>query len=409
MFLEAGQVSEAFIPHLARVRPIPSMNLHVSCKRSWIKETFSTHFTLVWFITRMTAHVYSKTAWLRETFVTSFTLVRFIASMNAHMSIKWTWVTETIVTNFTLVRSITSMNAHVYSEVTWQREIIVTNFTLVRFITSMHECACVKPISLTHRNTCGKLCIRKVYHQYEHVYSQVTWPRETLVTNLALIRFVTSVKGHVCSKNARLSEALVTNFTLVRLVASVSAHVYSQILWTREALVTNFTLVRFVTSVNGHVYSQIPWTRETFVTNFALVRFISSMDAQVLSKWDFWEKSLLQILHMYGLSPEWMRMWILSALGVLHTLSHTLHICLVLLSFSSPCFVWVHDALDFLFVDTTASVLDISPFVFKATLEDGTVGVAVRMVLSVISALTAGTISASDNTQEHQQLCTKGP
>ena len=132
------------------------------------------------------------------------------------------------------------------------------------------------------------------------------------------------------------------------------------------------------------------------------------------ARWDFREKSLSQMLHMYGLSPEWTRMWTLSWLGVLHSLSHTLHTCLTLLGFVSACFVWVNDTLDFLFVDTTACMLDVSPFGFRTTVENGAV-----MVHPVISVHSAGKIRASENIKEHQQLfaclntasfdCTEGP
>ena len=64
----------------------------------------------------------------------------------------------------------------------------------------------------------------------------------------------------------------------------------------------------------------------------------------------------------------------------------------------------MHDALDFVFVDTTACTLDAWHCACRATVEDGDVGSAVLMVLSIRSELSAGTISASDSTEEHQQL-----
>ena len=122
------------------------------------------------------------------------------------------------------------------------------------------------------------------------------------------------------------------------------------------------------------------------------------------ARWGFWEKSLSHMWHMYDLSPEWTRMWTFSVLGVLHFLSHTLHTCLILLlRFISPCVVWVHDALDFVFVDTTACMWDVWSFVFRTSVEDGAFGAAVLMFLPVISVRSAGTISASENTKEHQQ------
>ena len=56
----------------------------------------------------------------------------------------------------------------------------------------------------------------------------------------------------------------------------------------------------------------------------------------------------------------------------------------------------MHDVLDFLFVDTTACMLDVLPFACRSIVEDG-VEAAVLMVLSIITVLSAGTISASDN------------
>ena len=108
---------------------------------------------------------------------------------------------------------------------------------------------------------------------------------------------------------------------------------------------------------------------------------------------------------MYGLSPEWTLMWILSLLGVLHSLLHTLHMCLVLLGFLSPCFLWVHmTPLDFLFVDTTACVSDVLRFVFRIPDEDGTEAAAVLLVLKIICILSPG-IPTTDNTKMHPSIC----
>ena len=97
-------------------------------------------------------------------------------------------------------------------------------------------------------------------------------------------------------------------------------------------------------------------------------------------------------------------MWTLSLLGVLHSLSHTLHVCFILLGFLSPCFVCVHDALGFLFVDTTACMLDVLRFVFRTQDKDCAVVAALLMVLKIICVLSAGTNPTPDNIYIHRYL-----
>lgn len=85
-----------------------------------------------------------------------------------------------------------------------------------------------------------------------------------LVTNIALVRFLTGVSAHVFSERGTIRERLCAHTTSIGSFSIVSAHVRSHRRRLRELTVADVTLEWFFTGVNAEMRRQIGGLREGF-------------------------------------------------------------------------------------------------------------------------------------------------
>ena len=167
-------------------------------------------------------------------------------------------------------------------------------------------------------------------------------PWTKIMLHFTLIGFISCMHIHVSTKLMWLSEAFVTNFALVWFITHVSAHVSSKFIWLSKTFyhklstskissqyefadhlqrhlpskITHHTLcndkVYLLYEYALHVSSKI-WLSEASVTNFTLVteyEYACAVQDGLCGR-----KAYHKVLHMYGLSPEWTRMWTLNVLN----------------------------------------------------------------------------------------------
>ena len=110
---------------------------------------------------------------------------------------------------------------------------------------------------------------------------QISWLWEPLITNIALVRFLTSVRAHVLGERGAVGERFCTNPASVRSFPIVSAHVRSDGRRLRKLTATDVTLKWLFTWVYAKVRCEISSLWEGLEANQTLVRLFTAVRAQM--------------------------------------------------------------------------------------------------------------------------------
>lgn len=153
----------------------------------------------------------------------------------------------------------------------------------------------LRPFSVASRSTWTlKFTIKRSFsvHQTLFLYVnmdtlmaiEISWLREPLIANIALVRFLASVSAHVLGERGAVREGLGTNTASVRAFAIVSAHVRGDGGRLGELTAANVTLKWLFTGVNAKMCREIGSLWEGLEANQTLIWLFTTVRAQMQSQ-----------------------------------------------------------------------------------------------------------------------------